>query len=371
MDSEKFEIDLGNSFPNIRQSGQNDFVTFWENEARSLSWFKHWDKTLDWNPPFAKWFEGGLLNASYNTLDIHQKGKADKTAIFWEGEDGSQRDISYSELLTHVKKFANALKSLGVEKGDRVTIYLPMVPELVISMLGCARIGAIHTVVFSGFSATSLKDRIDDSKSKIIITADGGFRKGKIIKLKDIVDNALSETSSVEHLIVLERIKHGITLEPIFTHSSNHYIRIYLKRVSKTLPTIKKRVRPIFYCRNCINFKISKFFTNSKKRCACGEYFEQLGPMWIGRLWDNKLVQKIEGNKTIELIKGESKLNVFGYFDYHSIAKNIKNKVDLPKMKILIEKINKKGYIATRTHFSPTGIRSNIPPRTFLKLLTK
>ena len=212
MDSEKFEIDLGNSFPNIRQSGQNDFVTFWENEARSLSWFKHWDKTLDWNPPFAKWFEGGLLNASYNTLDIHQKGKADKTAIFWEGEDGSQRDISYSELLTHVKKFANALKSLGVEKGDRVTIYLPMVPELVISMLGCARIGAIHTVVFSGFSATSLKDRIDDSKSKIIITADGGFRKGKIIKLKDIVDNALSETSSVEHVIVLERVKHGITL---------------------------------------------------------------------------------------------------------------------------------------------------------------
>jgi tRNA (guanine26-N2/guanine27-N2)-dimethyltransferase len=166
-------------------------------------------------------------------------------------------------------------------------------------------------------------------------------------------------------------IKQGITLEPIFTHSSNHYIRIYLKRVSKTLPTIKKRVRPIFYCRNCINFKISEFFTNSKKRCACGEYFEQLGPMWIGRLWDNKLVQKIEGNKTIELIKGESKLNVFGYFDYHSIAKNIKNKGDLPKMKILIEKIKKKGYIATRTHFSPTGIRSNIPPRTFLKLLTK
>ncbi len=212
MDSEKFEIDLGNSFPDIRQSGQNDFVTFWENEARSLSWFKHWDKTLDWNPPFAKWFEGGLLNASYNTLDIHQKGKSDKTAIFWEGEDGSQRDISYSELLTHVKKFANVLKSLGIEKGDRVTIYLPMVPELVISMLGCSRIGAIHTVVFSGFSATSLKDRIDDSKSKIIITADGGFRKGKIIKLKDIVDDALSETSSIEHVIVLERVKYGITL---------------------------------------------------------------------------------------------------------------------------------------------------------------
>tara|TARA_B100000029_G_scaffold380604_1_gene375631 strand:+ start:618 stop:2540 length:1923 start_codon:yes stop_codon:yes gene_type:complete len=212
MDSEIFEIGLGNSFPKIREYGQNNFVKFWENEARSLSWFKHWKNTLDWNPPFAKWFEGGLLNASYNTLDIHQKSKSHKTAIFWEGEDGSQREISYSELLTQVKKFANVLKSLGVGKGDRVTIYLPMVPELIISMLGCARIGAIHTVVFSGFSATSLKDRIEDSKSKIIITADGGFRKGKIVKLKDIVDNAISETSCIEHVIVFERTKHEITL---------------------------------------------------------------------------------------------------------------------------------------------------------------
>jgi tRNA (guanine26-N2/guanine27-N2)-dimethyltransferase len=171
--------------------------------------------------------------------------------------------------------------------------------------------------------------------------------------------------------IVEEGIKQEISLEPIFTHSSNHYIRIYLKRVNKTLATIKKKVRPLFYCQNCTNFKISEVFTNSKKRCFCGAYFDQLGPLWIGKLWDRRLVEKLEGNKTIDLIKDESKLNVFGYFDYHAIAKRIKKKKDLPKMKNLIETIKKKGYNATRTHFSPTGIRSDIPPRTFSKLLTK
>ena len=212
MTSEKFEINLGRSYPDIRKLSQDDFIRFWENQAKSLKWFKPWDTTLNWNPPFAKWFEGGLLNASYNALDIHQTEKSDKIAIFWEGEDASQRSISYAELFIQVKKFANVLKSLGIKKGDRVTIYLPMVPELVISMLGCARIGAIHTVVFSGFSSTSLRDRIEDSGSKIVITADGGFRKGKIIKLKDIVDEAVSEVKSVEHVIVFERVKEKITL---------------------------------------------------------------------------------------------------------------------------------------------------------------
>ena len=206
MTSEKFEINLGKSYPDIRKLSQDDFIRFWENQAKSLKWFKPWDTTLNWNPPFAKWFEGGLLNASYNALDIHQTEKSDKIAIFWEGEDASQRSISYAELFIQVKKFANVLKSLGIKKGDRVTIYLPMVPELVISMLGCARIGAIHTVVFSGFSSTSLRDRVEDSESKIVITADGGFRKGKIIKLKDIVDEAVSEVKSIEHVIVFERV---------------------------------------------------------------------------------------------------------------------------------------------------------------------
>ena len=225
MTSEKFETNLGNSYPDIRKSSEEDFITFWENQAKSLKWFKHWDTTLNWNPPFAKWFEGGLLNASYNALDIHQIEKSNKIAIFWEGEDASQRSISYAELLTEVKKFANVLKSLGIQKGDRITIYLPMVPELIISMLGCARIGAIHTVVFSGFSSTSLKDRIEDSESKIVITADGGFRKGKIIKLKKIVDEAISEIRSVKHVIVFERVKEKITLnekDHLWSELMNH-----------------------------------------------------------------------------------------------------------------------------------------------------
>ena len=212
MESSKFDIDLGKSSPEIRKLSDQNFITFWESEAKSLSWFKRWDSVLEWKPPFSKWFKGGLINASFNTLDIHQKKKSDKLAILWEGEDGSYRNFSYSQLFHEVKKFANVLKSLGIKKGDRVTIYLPMIPELPISMLACARIGAIHTVVFSGFSSTSLKDRIEDSKSKIIITADGGFRKGKIIKLKQIVDDAVSEINFIEHVIVVERIKNKTTL---------------------------------------------------------------------------------------------------------------------------------------------------------------
>ena len=158
MNSEKFEIGLGKNDDSIRKNSEIDFVSFWDSRAKLLTWFKEWTKTLDWNPPFAKWFVGGEINASYNALDIHQQEKSSKTAIFWEAEDGDSRIISYGELYIQVKKFANVLKSLGVKTGDRVTIYLPMVPELPISMLACSRIGAIHTVVFSGFSATSLKD---------------------------------------------------------------------------------------------------------------------------------------------------------------------------------------------------------------------
>jgi acetyl-CoA synthetase len=212
LDSEKFHIDLGNSNDSIRKTADIDFISFWNERAKYLTWFKTWEKTLDWTPPFARWFVGGQINASYNTLDIHQVGKSSKTAIFWEGEDGSERIITYSELYILVKKFANVLKTLGVESGDRVTIYLPMVPELIISMLACARIGAIHAVVFSGFSSISVKDRVEDSESKIIITADGGFRKGKLIKLKEIVDESASKVSSVEHVIILRRANNEITL---------------------------------------------------------------------------------------------------------------------------------------------------------------
>ena len=212
MGSEIYDVDLGINNDYIRKNADSDFILFWSKQAESLSWFKNWKQTLDWKLPFAKWFVGGKINASFNTLDRHQNHKSEKIAIFWEGEDGSSREILYSELFSEVKKLANVLKSLGVKKGDRVTIYLPMVPELPISMLACARIGAIHTVVFSGFSAVSLKDRVEDSESKVIITSDGGYRKGKIINLKEIVDEKAAGVDSVEHIIVLERTKQKIVL---------------------------------------------------------------------------------------------------------------------------------------------------------------
>ena len=210
--TETFNIGLGNNDTVVRKNASTDFVSFWDAQARQLFWFTIWDKTLDWKPPFAKWFQGGKINASYNALDIHQNTKAEKVAIFWEGENGDSQTITYGQLLTQVKKFSNVLKSLGVKKGDRVTIYLPMIPELPISMLACSRIGAIHTVIFSGFSATSLKDRINDSKSKIIITADGGYRRGKVVPLKDIVDNAIKDLDFVDNVIVFKRTNSDISM---------------------------------------------------------------------------------------------------------------------------------------------------------------
>ncbi|MCV0392045.1 MAG: acetate--CoA ligase [Nitrosopumilus sp.] len=210
--SEKYEIGLGNHNSDIRKSANSDFVSFWADQAKNLSWFSTWNSTLDWNPPFARWFSGGTINASYNALDIHQKNRASKPAILWEGEDGESRIITYREMFIEVQKFSNVLKSLGVKKGDRITIYLPMVPELPIAMLACARIGAIHTVVFSGFSASSIKDRIEDSHSKVIITADGGYRRGKILKLKEVIDEAIQDFDFVEHVVVLERTKNDITM---------------------------------------------------------------------------------------------------------------------------------------------------------------
>ena len=205
-------IGLGNNDTEIRREADSDFITFWEKQAKNLSWFSTWKKTLDWSPPFAMWFIGGTINASYNTLDIHQQNKADKPAILWEGENGESRVLTYKDMWTRVQKFANVLKSLGVQKGDRITIYLPMIPELPISMLACARIGAIHTVIFSGFSAAAIKDRIDDSKSKIVITADGGYRRGNIVKLKEVIDEAIKDFDFIQNVIVVERAKNKINM---------------------------------------------------------------------------------------------------------------------------------------------------------------
>jgi len=188
---------------------------FWAEQAKSLVWIKEWDKVLEWNPPFARWFVGGQLNASVNCLDRHIKTDIkNKAAIIWEAESGETNTLSYFQLYQQVNKFANVLKSLGVNKGDRVTIYMPMVPELPIVMLACTRIGAVHSVVFSGFSSHALVERTNDAQSKIIITADGGVRKGKKVELKKVVDESLLAVPSVERVVVLRRIGTEIRMGP-------------------------------------------------------------------------------------------------------------------------------------------------------------
>jgi len=197
----------------IYTEASQDREAFWAKQAENLDWYRKWDKILEWNPPFAKWFIGGKLNASANCLDRHIKsGKGSKTAILWEGERGEKKTLSYEDVYNAVNKLANGIKLLGVGKGDRVAIYMPMIPEAAFAMLACARIGAIHTVIFGGFSADSLKDRIDDSQVKLLITADGGYRRGKIIPLKETSDNAVSKCPSIEHLIVVKHVENEVNM---------------------------------------------------------------------------------------------------------------------------------------------------------------
>jgi acetyl-CoA synthetase len=179
---------------------------YWADWARQLHWTKPWDKVLEWNPPHAEWFVGGKLNACYNCVDRHvQNGLRNKAAIIWEGEPGDRRTLTYWDLYREVNRFANVLKSRGIGKGDRVAIYMPMIPELVIAMLACARIGAVHSVVFGGFSAEALADRINDSQAKALITADGGYRRGTIIPLKHDADYALRSAPSIHHVFMVQR----------------------------------------------------------------------------------------------------------------------------------------------------------------------
>ena len=179
---------------------------YWADWARQLEWMRPWDRVLEWTPPHAKWFVGGKLNASVNCLDRQVRaGKRDKVALIWEGEPGEVRRLTYGDLLRDVCRCANALKSLGVKKGDRVAIYMPMVPEVAVAMLACARLGAVHTVVFGGFSSESLRDRINDAQARVLITADGGYRRGGQVPLKQNADEALAGTPSIEHVMVLKR----------------------------------------------------------------------------------------------------------------------------------------------------------------------
>ena len=192
-----------------------DRLAFWADQAKSLHWHKPFTKTLDWsNAPFATWFEDGQINASFNCLDRHVlEGRGEKVALLFEGEPGDSKAYTYSQLLAETKKAANALIGLGIESGDRVAIYMPMIPETVIAILAVARIGAVHSVVFGGFSSDSLRSRIDDAEAKLVITADGGYRKGKAHPLKDAVDQALADGNcpTVEHVLVVERTKNEVS----------------------------------------------------------------------------------------------------------------------------------------------------------------
>ncbi|MEP0822025.1 MAG: acetate--CoA ligase [Ignavibacterium sp.] len=188
---------------------------FWAGVASELSWFKKWKRVLEWNPPFAKWFVGGKINVSVNCIDRHLSTPTkNKAAIIWEGEPGDTRVLTYQDLHREVGKFANVLKGLGVRKGDRVVLYMPLVPELAIGMLACARIGATHSVIFGGFSSQALIDRITDAKARVVITADGGFRRGGIVPLKKNVDEALRSTPTVESVVVFKRTRQQVEMEP-------------------------------------------------------------------------------------------------------------------------------------------------------------
>ena len=195
-----------NAKADIYDEAERDRLAFWEKQAEQLHWFKKWETVLDWKAPFAKWFVGGKLNASYNALDRHViEGRGDRVAFYFEGEPGDTKTLTYADMLREVKKAANALASIGIKDGDRVAIYMPMIPEAVIAMLACARVGATHSVVFGGFSADSLLARIQDAEAKLVITADGGFRKGAAFALKPIVDDALKGTHPVERTLVVKR----------------------------------------------------------------------------------------------------------------------------------------------------------------------
>ena len=212
--SEGFKADALVTGTDLYDEAANDDEGFWANRASELiTWSKPWDTILEWELPYAKWFIGGELNVSYNCLDRHvEAGQGDKVAFHWEGEPGDSRTITYAELLDDVQRFANVLKSLGVAKGDRVNIYMPMIPEVAVAMLACARIGAAHSVVFGGFSAQALADRIIDAEATVLITADGGYRRGEVFPLKAAADDAVANAPTIEHVVVVKRGGNDVTM---------------------------------------------------------------------------------------------------------------------------------------------------------------
>ncbi len=211
---EEFVSQANVNDPSVYEEADKDYEGFWAERAKELHWFKEWDQVLKWDPPEAQWFVGGELNVAYNCLDYQvEQGKGDKTALIWEGDEpGDTRTFTYSELTEEVKKFANVLKSLGVQKGEPVSIYLPMIPELPIAMLACARIGAPHSVVFGAFSADALRDRINDAEAKVLVTADTAPRGGRRTPLKQNADEALQDAPSIESVVVVKRTGDEVNL---------------------------------------------------------------------------------------------------------------------------------------------------------------
>jgi acetyl-CoA synthetase len=224
------------AYESLYNESIKDIEAFWAKEAREhLHWFEPFTKTLEWDEPFAKWFVGGKTNASYNCLDAHvAAGRGDRVAIYWEGEPGDTRVLTYADLLREVCRFANGLKKLDVGQGDMVSIYMPMVPELAIAMLACARLGAIHSVIFGGFSAEAIADRNSDAQAKVQITADGGWRRGKALPLKATVDEALEKNPTVKHCIVLKRTGH----ECAMTEGRDHWWHELTADVSDDCPAL-------------------------------------------------------------------------------------------------------------------------------------
>ncbi len=211
--SEEFTAQANLRDPGIYERAEKDFEGFWEEMADQIDWFEHWDRVLDWKPPHAQWFLNGKLNACYNCLDRHVKKHGDKTALIWEGEMENSERFTYRQLRDATSHFASSLKAAGVKKGDIVTIYLPMIPEAVISMLACARIGAPHSVVFAGFSPEALAQRIGDARSEFLITCDGYFHRGKLIEQKDKTDKALKKTSFIKKVIVVNHAANSVAMD--------------------------------------------------------------------------------------------------------------------------------------------------------------
>jgi acetyl-CoA synthetase len=235
--SEAFRQQANVADESLYEWAARDREGFWAAQAERLHWFRKWDTVLEWKPPFAKWFLGGKLNAAYNCTDRHvATWRRTKAAIIWEGEPGEERVLTYQDLHRQVAKFANVLKQQGVRRGDRVTIYMPMIPEAAVAMLACARIGAVHSVVFGGFSAESLRDRINDCGAKVVVTADGGYRRGNIIPMKAITNQAVAECPTIEKVLVVKRIGHESLVEHGWVNGRDQWYHTLMRNAADRCP---------------------------------------------------------------------------------------------------------------------------------------